>query len=126
MYYLLISGNFQSIQRLLSELLFNPLEHRTGSVANGLINHYFDSRLGYINTPEQFQNSNRTRPDFSTERNGLHVAFTEIKRALSRVDFEGILDQLQNSDLHTIDNDMNRNSFVTIFIAIRGLKIALY
>ncbi|RYE16033.1 MAG: hypothetical protein EOP34_00450 [Rickettsiales bacterium] len=91
--YTAIPGIYQAIIRL--NIAINsrarPLQHYTGSVESGLINYYFNVTNGFIITPEQIQINTRRKPEFSTERNGELVAFSEFKRADSKDNFQYII-----------------------------------
>lgn len=106
----------------------NTHEHRTGTPASGLINHYFDKNK-FITTPEQIQPSMK-RPDFSVERleNGDKLVphlFVEIK-SLINSNFNNILDQLFDTVLETVDSMGFDNKFAVFVIAMKGTKIAFF
>jgi|SRR5277367_3547408 len=105
----------------------NTNEHRTGTVASGLLNNYFPKEK-YITTPEQTQLSNK-RPDFTVERveddKLIPHLFVEVK-SLINSNFNDILDQLSGTILETVDYMGIENNLAVFVIAMKGTKIAFY
>lgn len=104
----------------------NTNEHRTGTAASGLLQHYFKLDK-YITTPEQIQEGSKRRPDFTVEKliDGEfkpHL-FVEIK-SLVNSNFNDILDQLHDTILETVDS--GGDSFSVFVLAMKGAKIAFY
>lgn len=101
-------------------------EHRTGTAANGLINHYFDYKK-FTTTPEQIQPVSRKKPDFSIEllENGDFVphVFVEIK-SLINSNFEAAIDQVYDTVIHSLDSSAPGLS--TFVIIMKGTKIAFF
>jgi hypothetical protein len=105
----------------------NTNEHRTGTVASGLLNNYYPKDK-YITTPEQIQLSNK-RPDFTVERvegdELIPHLFVEVK-SLINSNFNDILDQLSETILETVASMGIENNLAIFVIAMKGTKIAFY
>lgn len=105
----------------------NSMEHRTGTLANSLVNHYFNLKKIFVITPEQIQDISRKRPDFAIERlegdTFIPLAFVEIK-SLVNSDFNSIMDQLYDTILHTVD--FEGGAFSVYVIAMKASKIAFF
>ena len=106
-------------------------EHRTGTVANGLANHYFD-RNKFAITPEQTQLSTGKRPDLSIEQYITHTdkfvphCFVEVK-SLINGNFPKIVEQLHDTIFIAIDDlGFSDGTFSTFVIAMKGTRIAFF
>ena len=126
MKYLSIPTITKSLHRIYEDKTY---EHRTGTPASGLLQHYFPINK-YITTPEQIQDISRKKPDFTVERleNEKLVPhlFVEIK-SLVNSNFNDIMDQLHDTILHTVDNHgLSGGSFSVFIIAMKGTKIAFF
>ena len=106
-------------------------EHRTGTVANGLANHYFD-RNRFIINPKQVQLGTRKRPESSIEKYNMDTGkftphcFIEVK-SLINSNFTKIVEQLHDTIFITIDDlGFSNGTFSTFVVAMKGTKTAFY
>ena len=107
----------------------NSDEHRTGTVTNGLLNHYFNANKFAV-TPESI-GSNQKRPDYLVESvQGNHFtehAVAEIK-SQSGDSFGSAADQVIEAITETLDLQGNYTIFVVLvkgrFVNLKLSKVS--